>query len=49
MDAYVAAGYGVTLVTLSAYALRVVRRSRALSRSALLAPARVSGDGSRHG
>lgn len=29
---YVAAGYGVTLVALGAYALRVVRRGRALSR-----------------
>lgn len=35
MDPYVAAGYGVTLVTLGAYALRVLRRSRVLTRSAL--------------
>lgn len=33
MNAYVLAGYGVTLVTLAAYALRVVRRGRALSRA----------------
>lgn len=34
MNGYVAAGYGVTLVTLAAYALRLLRRGRALSRSA---------------
>ena len=34
MSGYVVAGYGVTLVTLAAYAVRVVRRGRALSRSA---------------
>ncbi len=34
MDPYVAAGYGVTLVTLGAYALRVLRRGRVLARSA---------------
>ena len=33
MNSYVAAGYGVTLLTLAAYALRVVRRGRALARS----------------
>ena len=33
MNAYVAAGYGITLVTLAAYALRVVWRGRSLSRS----------------
>ena len=34
MSGYVVAGYGVTLVTLAVYAIRVVRRGRALSRSA---------------
>ena len=34
MDPYVAAGYAVTLVTLGAYALRVLRRGRVLARSA---------------
>ena len=34
MNAYVAAGYGITLVTLAAYALRVVWQGRSLSRSA---------------
>lgn len=34
MNGYVAAGYGVTLLTLGAYALRVLRRGRALARSA---------------
>lgn len=34
MNAYVAAGYGITLVTLAAYALRVVWRGRSLSRAA---------------
>ena len=33
MSGYVVAGYGVTVVTLAAYALRVVRRGRALSRA----------------
>lgn len=32
MSGYVIAGYGVTVVTLAAYALRVVLRGRALSR-----------------
>ncbi len=43
MDPYVAAGYGVTLVTLGSYALRVVRRERELSRVAPEAPARPVG------
>jgi hypothetical protein len=30
---YVLAGYGVTLVTLAAYTLRVIRRGRALTRT----------------
>ena len=30
---YVAAGYGITFVVLTAYTLRVLRRSRAISRS----------------
>ena len=34
MNAYVAAGYGITLITLAAYALRTLRRGRALSRAA---------------
>ncbi len=34
MNAYVAAGYGITLVALALYALRVLRRGRALSRTA---------------
>lgn len=34
MNAYVAAGYGITLATLAAYAVRVVWRGRSLSRSA---------------
>ncbi|CAN5673900.1 hypothetical protein BH24ACT2_BH24ACT2_01710 [soil metagenome] len=34
MNAYVAAGYGITLITLAAYALRILRRGRALSRAA---------------
>ncbi len=34
MDPYVAAGYGVTLITLGAYALRILRRGRVLTRSA---------------
>jgi hypothetical protein len=34
MNAYVAAGYGITLATLGLYALRVLRRGRALSRTA---------------
>ena len=34
MDPYVAAGYGVTVVTLGAYALRILRRGRTLARSA---------------
>jgi heme exporter protein D len=34
VNAYVAAGYGITLVTLAAYALRTLRRGRALSRAA---------------
>lgn len=34
MNGYVAAGYGITLVTLAAYALRTLRRGRALSRTA---------------
>ncbi|HUR22848.1 MAG TPA: hypothetical protein VMZ73_03145 [Acidimicrobiales bacterium] len=33
MSGYVIAGYGVTVVTLAAYSLRVVRRGRALTRS----------------
>lgn len=33
MSGYVVAGYGVTVVTLAAYALRVVRRGRVLTRS----------------
>lgn len=33
MNAYVAAGYGVTLATLAGYALVVLRRGRALSRA----------------
>lgn len=33
MNAYVAAGYGITLFTLAAYAVRVVWRGRSLSRS----------------
>ena len=33
IDPYVGAGYGVTLVALGLYALRVLRRGRALSRS----------------
>jgi hypothetical protein len=32
MNGYVAAGYGISLVTLAAYALRVLRRGRSLSR-----------------
>ena len=34
MNAYVAAGYGITLFTLAAYALRVLWRGRSLSRAA---------------
>ncbi len=34
MNSYVAAGYGITLVTLAAYALRTLRRGRSLSRAA---------------
>ena len=34
MNGYVAAGYGITLVTLALYALRVLRRGRSLSRAA---------------
>lgn len=34
MNGYVAAGYGITLFTLAAYALRVVWRGRTLSRAA---------------
>jgi heme exporter protein D len=34
VNGYVAAGYGLTLVTLALYALRVVRRGRALARAA---------------
>ncbi len=34
MNAYVAAGYGITLLALAVYALRVLRRGRALSRTA---------------
>lgn len=34
MNGYVAAGYGITLLTLGAYALRVVWRGRSLSRAA---------------
>jgi heme exporter protein D len=34
VNAYVAAGYGITLITLAAYALRTLRRGRALSRAA---------------
>jgi heme exporter protein CcmD len=30
---YVAAGYGITFVVLAGYALRVVRRGRALARA----------------
>jgi len=30
---YVAAGYGITLVVLAGYTLRVLRRSRVISRS----------------
>ena len=33
MNAYVVAGYGVTLLTLAVYALVTVRRARTLSRS----------------
>lgn len=33
MSGYVIAGYGVTVVTLGAYALRVLRRGRSLARS----------------
>lgn len=33
MNAYVAAGYGITLATLAAYALRTLRRGRALARA----------------
>lgn len=33
MNSYVVAGYGVTLVTLAAYAARVVRRGSAVARS----------------
>ncbi|CAN5178776.1 hypothetical protein BH24ACT1_BH24ACT1_02880 [soil metagenome] len=33
MNAYVVAGYGVTLVTLAAYALRTLRRGRTLTRA----------------
>lgn len=33
MSGYVLAGYGVTVVTLAAYALRVVWRGRALTRA----------------
>jgi len=38
MSGYVVAGYGVTVVTLAAYALRVVRRGRVLARSLPSAP-----------
>ena len=34
MNGYVAAGYGITLVTLAAYALRTLARGRSLSRRA---------------
>ncbi|MBW3574928.1 MAG: heme exporter protein CcmD [Actinobacteria bacterium] len=34
MDAYVLAGYGITLATLALYSLRVLRRGRALARAA---------------
>jgi hypothetical protein len=34
MNAYVLAGYGLTLATLALYALRILRRGRALSREA---------------
>ncbi len=34
MNGYVAAGYGITLVTLAAYALRTLRRGRVLARAA---------------
>ena len=37
---YVAAGYGITLVTIAAYAFRVVRRGRTLSRRVPPAPPR---------
>lgn len=33
MSGYVLAGYGVTVVTLAAYSLRVVLRGRALARA----------------
>lgn len=41
MNPYVAAGYGVTLVTLALYAMHVLHRGRTLSRDASPAP---SGD-----
>lgn len=41
MDPYVAAGYGITLVTLAGYAVRVLRRGRTLARSAV-APDRTN-------
>jgi heme exporter protein D len=34
VNGYVAAGYGITLLTLAAYALRTLRRGRSLSRAA---------------
>jgi heme exporter protein CcmD len=34
VSGYVVAGYGITLATLALYALRVLRRGRALSRAA---------------
>jgi heme exporter protein D len=34
VNGYVAAGYGITLLTLAAYALRTLQRGRSLSRAA---------------
>ena len=34
MDAYVVAGYGITLATLALYSLRLLRRGRVLGRAA---------------
>lgn len=41
MNGYVAAGYGITLVTLALYALRVVLRGRAVSRALRVPPGGV--------
>lgn len=45
-EAYVLAGYGVTVGTLALYALRVARRGRALSRAAA-PPAAAPGEQTR--